>query len=128
MHSMSAWERSTAARHGTCRAFFPLTSGLDSYPLPLLSGNATGASLTTGGPFGHAVNCQQSLQSVVMLDVVPYAAQGAFSVNLWFRPGNVSGSVLQYLFSQAIPQDVISPDGTGPNQVQQPLSHRSPTT
>lgn len=99
-----------------CRAFYPLTKDLNTYPLPLLSGNGTGAYLAEGGPFGHAVLCRRAENSSIKLDAVPYASMGGFSVNFWFRPANISGEAMQYLFSQAIAND-IRPNGAGPNQV-----------
>ena len=36
-----------------------------------------------------------------MLDTVPYAAGGAWAVNLWMKPGSIYGDDFQYLFSHA---------------------------
>ena len=50
------------------------------------------------------------------LEVPPYAALGAFSVNVWFKADNDSRQEPQYIFSQASPQGVLA-SGAGPNQV-----------
>lgn len=107
---------STDGKGLACRLFYPLTRDLNSFPLPLLSGNASGAYLAEGGPFGHAVLCRRAEAATVRLDAVPYAAEGPFSVNFWFRAANVTGDSLQYMFSQAIAGG-ISPSGAGPDQV-----------
>lgn len=57
----------------------------------------------------------------VALDAVQYARSGAFSVNLWFKPGNMSGTSLSYLFSHrgtTNSSNATSNTGWGPNQVQ----------
>ena len=52
----------------------------------------------------------------MQLEVPPYAALGAFSVNIWFKANNESGQKPQYIFSQASPEGVLA-SGAGPNQV-----------
>ena len=41
--------------------------------------------------FGSALLCTQSDRDLVALDPVQYARSGAFSINLWFKPENMSG-------------------------------------
>ena len=43
----------------------------------------------------------QQNDSTVMLDAVPYAANGRWAVNLWMKPGALYGDNFQYLFSHA---------------------------
>ena len=45
--------------------------------------------------------CLQQNDSTVVLDTVPYAAGGAWAVNLWMKPGSIYGDDFQYLFSHA---------------------------
>ena len=97
-----------------CRAFFPLAGTLRSYPLQTYTGNATGAYQASGGPFAHSAECQRDQEGAMQLEVPPYAALGAFSVNIWFKANNASGP--QYIFSQAAPEGVLA-SGAGPNQV-----------
>lgn len=57
----------------------------------------------------------------VALDAVQYARSGAFSVNLWFKPGNMSGDSLSYLFSHrgtTNSSNATANTGWGPNQIQ----------
>ena len=57
----------------------------------------------------------------VALDAVQYARSGAFSVNLWFKPGNMSGTSLSYLFSHrgtTNSSNATYNTGWGPNQIQ----------
>jgi hypothetical protein len=54
----------------------------------------------------------------VALEPVPYAANGSFSVNLWVKPGNMSGDGLGYLFShRSTDANSTGTSGFGPNQV-----------
>lgn len=98
-----------------------MTNDLNSFPLQLLSGNASGAYLVEDGPFGHAAGCRRQQQGTIELDGVPYATGGAFSVNLWFRADNVSGSDLQYIYSQA--NGRFASNGAGTDQV---MHHHAP--
>lgn len=57
----------------------------------------------------------------VALDAVQYARSGAFSVNLWFKPGNMSGSSMSYLFSHrgtTNSSNATANTGWYPNQIQ----------
>lgn len=49
---------------------------------------------------------------------MPYAANGSFSVNLWVKPGNMSGDGLGYLFShRSTNASSTGTSGFGPDQV-----------
>ncbi|EFN59099.1 hypothetical protein CHLNCDRAFT_137883 [Chlorella variabilis] len=73
-------------------AFFPLNSQtLQSFPLPEHTGSASGAGVVGDPLFGSALLCTQSDRDLVALDPVQYARSGAFSINLWFKPENMSG-------------------------------------
>jgi hypothetical protein len=61
----------------------------------------------------------QGVSSIVWLAPVPYYATldggpVSFTINLWFKAGNTTGGLFQYLFSH-----MGDPDGSewGPNQV-----------
>jgi hypothetical protein len=60
----------------------------------------------------------QEAQSYAKLDPVPYAQNGAFAVNLWFKTkynGSDSQTGLQYLYSNV--EDPLLLTATSPNQV-----------
>ncbi|KAI3433616.1 hypothetical protein D9Q98_003425 [Chlorella vulgaris] len=103
-------------------AFFPLNSqSLQSFPLPDYSGTASGAGVVSDELFGSALLCSREDQDLVALDAVQYARSGAFTVNLWFRPVNMSGDSLSYLFSHrgtSATSSATSNTGWGPNQIQ----------
>ncbi|EIE21984.1 hypothetical protein COCSUDRAFT_56427 [Coccomyxa subellipsoidea C-169] len=67
------------------RAFFPLTGSLASYPLPTFTGAAINTEPVSDPIFGRAFECSQEQESQIILDTVPYAENGDFSVNLWFQ-------------------------------------------
>lgn len=69
----------------TCRAFFPLISSLSTYPVPAYGGSARSAAPVRDALFGGAAQCRRGDLPDIALDSVPYAAAGAFSVNLWFQ-------------------------------------------
>jgi hypothetical protein len=68
-----------------CRAFFPLVSSLATYPVPAYGGSAHAATPVRDALFGGAAQCARGDAPDILLDSVPYAARGAFSVNLWFQ-------------------------------------------
>ena len=67
------------------RAFFPLIGSLATYPLPTFTGAAINTGPVSDPVFGGAFECDQEMQSQIVLDSVPYAESGDFSVNLWFQ-------------------------------------------
>ncbi|PRW58639.1 hypothetical protein C2E21_2984 [Chlorella sorokiniana] len=103
-------------------AFFPLAEQtLHSFPLPDYTGSAEGAGIVEDPLFGSALSCSSTDRDLVALDAVQYARSGAFSVNLWFKPGNMSGTSLSYLFSHrgtTNSSNATSNTGWGPNQIQ----------
>lgn len=69
----------------------------------------------------------QGAQDAILLDTAPYAAYGAFAVNLWMRrlPGaNLNGSYYSYLYSHT--GATISAVGQSPNQASRGLGRESP--
>jgi hypothetical protein len=68
-----------------CRAFFPLTGGLSSYPIPTYSGSSINAGPVADPLFGAAFKCNRQQSAQIMLEPVPYATNGEFTVNLWFQ-------------------------------------------
>ncbi|DBA97374.1 TPA: hypothetical protein ACH3X1_015103 [Trebouxia sp. C0004] len=69
--------------------------------------------------FGRTLQCTSGGGSIVWLAPVPYYATlddgpVSFTINLWFKAGNTSGGLFQYLFSH-----MGDPDGSewGPNQI-----------
>ncbi|KAL4430893.1 hypothetical protein ABPG75_006149 [Micractinium tetrahymenae] len=105
-------------------AFFPLSSQtLESFPLPDYSAISSSSSvgIVADPLFGSVLQCSESNADMVGLSPVQYARSGAFSVNLWFRPGDMSGDTMAYLFShRGTNRDstATSNTGWGPNQVQ----------
>lgn len=101
-------------------AFFPLsTQTLQSYPLAAYSSVSSQASIAPDPLFGSVLECNQQDFDMVALDPVPYAADGSFSVNLWVKPGNMSGDGLGYLFShRSTDANTTGTSGFGPNQIQ----------
>ncbi len=67
------------------RAFFPLTGTLATYPVPEYAGSAVNSAAVPDPLFGYAAACARSDQPELLLDSVPYAAGGPFSLNLWFQ-------------------------------------------
>lgn len=37
---------------------------------------------------------------MLVMDEVPFGESGAFALNIWFRPTNLTGPLFQYLISQ----------------------------
>ncbi|KAL4426385.1 hypothetical protein ABPG77_004679 [Micractinium sp. CCAP 211/92] len=105
-------------------AFFPLASQtLESFPLPDYSAVSSSASvgIVSDPVFGLVLQCSESDSDMVGLSSVQYARSGAFSVSLWFKPGDMSGNTMAYLFShRGTDRDstATSNTGWGPNQIQ----------
>ncbi len=53
--------------------------------MPTFTGSALNTDVVRDPIFGTAFECSQEMQSQIVLDTVPYAETGAFSVNLWFQ-------------------------------------------
>ncbi|KAK9823790.1 hypothetical protein WJX72_005525 [[Myrmecia] bisecta] len=101
-------------------AFFPLEDSLDSWPVPTYSGTASNTALASVPLFGTALECDEDHHSSVVIDSVPYAANGPFSVNLWMRARNLTGNTNSYLFSHesSASNASHSTNSWAPNQVQ----------
>ncbi|GAB4817823.1 hypothetical protein N2152v2_004869 [Parachlorella kessleri] len=108
-------------------AFFPLSGQtLESFPLPDYHGVNQGATMEYDPLFGTVLRCSKTDKDVVALDPVQYARSGAFTVNLWFRPMNMSGSLLSYMFSHMAASNSSQPASAwGPNQVHVYLPERA---
>eukprot|EP00887_Chlorella_sp_A99_P005410 scaffold1.g5410.t1 len=93
--------------------FFPLGGQtLQSFPLPEYRGTTSGATIAPDALFGAALSCQQNDSDAVALDPVQYAAAGPFTLNIWVKPGNLSGEALSYVFSHTGTNNVSSPMGS----------------
>eukprot|EP00884_Botryococcus_braunii_P015271 jgi/Botrbrau1/2427/Bobra.0395s0049.1 len=100
-------------------AFFPLTGTLSSYPIPKYSGIAFDVNTSPDPLFGVVNNCTRDTDSIILLEAVPYAARGRFSVNFWMRSTDASGMQLQYVYSHEGNMSLSqSLDPWGPNQIQ----------
>ncbi len=82
-------------------------------------GPCTNDKAITLGFMCQIAACVQDAGSIVWLMPVPYNSalndgNVAFTINLWFKAGNTTGGLFQYLFSH-----MGDPDGSewGPNQV-----------
>ena len=100
-------------------AFFPLNMDqLWSWPLGIYKGDHRGVSLVSDELFGQALYCNGSEYGFAGLDSVPYGVGGRWSINIWFRPDEVSDKEHSWLFSHG-------DTGTNPygaNQVQMYLT------
>ena len=105
----------------SCRVFYPLTGVYTSYPLQDEVVNATAVLSIPDSTFMYASYCNRDAQSQIELPAVPYASAGAFSVNFWFKAENVTGAIMEYLYSQA--GGHLDINEFGPSQV--PASSRA---
>jgi hypothetical protein len=88
-------------------AFFPLTSGkLSSWPSSLYEGENHGAKWVQDDTFGEVLSCDAEDNAFLTLDPVPYAAEGPFAVNFWFRNNDSSGNSFEYVYSHSGDDDM----------------------
>jgi len=88
-------------------AFFPLTAGkLSSWPSSLYEGENHGAKWVQDDTFGEVLSCDAEDNAFLTLDPVPYAAEGPFAVNFWFRNNDSSGNSFEYVYSHSGDDDM----------------------
>ena len=106
----------------SCRAFFPFSTNLDTWPLPASNGSQGQTSIGPDALFGGALNCTAIGSANASLPAVPYGANGPFSINLWMRTTGYGGQGYSYVFNHmgAYGRPRV-PDANdwGPNQVRQ---------
>lgn len=82
-----------------CRAFFPFSTNLDTWPLPASNGTQGQTSIGPDALFGGALNCTAVASANASLPAVPYGANGPFSINLWMRTTGYRGQDYSYVFN-----------------------------
>eukprot|EP00212_Chloropicon_laureae_P003902 CAMPEP_0197488208 /NCGR_PEP_ID=MMETSP1311-20131121/3186_1 /TAXON_ID=464262 /ORGANISM="Genus nov. species nov., Strain RCC856" /LENGTH=1764 /DNA_ID=CAMNT_0043032175 /DNA_START=186 /DNA_END=5480 /DNA_ORIENTATION=+ len=98
-------------------AFFPLTAGkMSSWPSDLYSGANVGAKWVDDSLFGQVLSCDGVNNAYLALDSVPYAENGNFAVNFWFRNKDMQGTSFEYVYSHSGDDD-MSFNPFYPNQV-----------
>eukprot|EP01025_Chloroclados_australasicus_P044240 TRINITY_DN4782_c0_g1_i1.p1 TRINITY_DN4782_c0_g1~~TRINITY_DN4782_c0_g1_i1.p1 ORF type:complete len:770 (+),score=55.11 TRINITY_DN4782_c0_g1_i1:95-2404(+) len=84
-------------------AYFPLSDEtISSWPFDDYQGTAFGARRVQDSQFSYAFFCQEDEEDYIVLDTVPYADNGSFAINLWFKTTSTDGYIYQYIFSHSL--------------------------
>ena len=82
-----------------CRAFFPFSSNLDTWPLAASKGSRGQTFIGPDALFGAALNCTAIDSANASLPTIPYGANGSFSINFWMRTTAPGGQQYSYVFN-----------------------------
>eukprot|EP01025_Chloroclados_australasicus_P055058 TRINITY_DN6593_c1_g1_i3.p1 TRINITY_DN6593_c1_g1~~TRINITY_DN6593_c1_g1_i3.p1 ORF type:complete len:1003 (+),score=63.74 TRINITY_DN6593_c1_g1_i3:441-3449(+) len=84
---------------------------MSSWPFDDYQGRAFGARSVQDSQFPSAFQCREDEEDYIVLDTVPYAENGSFAINLWFKATSMNGFSLQYIFSHTLDSSVFNDTG-----------------